>query len=164
MKGVQPCERASSPVSSNILRFSQPTTPLPPTPLEVHSVWLASSAKIRWCVGKHVLISVNFPVFGSYMERCRVARSIGKIFAEGWLDPFLQKSGFSNGRTRAVNHTRPCSSIIGLCRLVWLSQIGCGPQCTEGCSGSALEECVSGSRTGCLTCVAVCVIGSRTGK
>src|SRR5258706_7133730 len=111
MNGVQPCERTSSPVSSNILRLSQPTTPLPPPPLEVHSVLLASSAKIRWCVGKQVLINVNFPLFGSSMETCRVERSSGNTLAEGWSEPFLQKSGFSKGRMRAVNQGRPCSSI-----------------------------------------------------
>src|SRR5712692_1105547 len=47
MNGVQPCDFTSSPVSSNILRFSQPTTPLAGPPALVHSVWLASSAKIR---------------------------------------------------------------------------------------------------------------------
>mgnify|MGYP000485160033 CR=1 FL=1 len=59
MNGVQPCDFASSPVSSYILRFSHPITPGPTTPALVHSVWLASSANCRWCVGKHVLISVN---------------------------------------------------------------------------------------------------------
>src|SRR5688572_33379176 len=83
MNGVQPCERISSPVSSNILRLSQPTTPTPPTPLEVHSVLLASSAKIRWCVGKQVEINVHLFAAGSYMERWRVARSIGKTLADG---------------------------------------------------------------------------------
>src|SRR5437899_4213132 len=38
-------------------------TPLPGPPALVHSVLLASSAKTRWWVGKHVLISVIFPVF-----------------------------------------------------------------------------------------------------
>src|SRR5262245_32525973 len=67
--GVQPCDLASSPVSSNCLRFSHPTTPTPPTPLEVHSVLLASSAKMRWCVGKQVEMSVHLPEAGSYIER-----------------------------------------------------------------------------------------------
>src|SRR5712671_6090145 len=72
MKGVQPCDFISSPVSSNIFRFSQPTTPGPVTPAEAHSVLLASSAKIRWCVGKQVEISVHLPVAGSYIDRCRL--------------------------------------------------------------------------------------------
>src|SRR5712691_882345 len=163
MNGVQPCDLASSPVSSSIFRFSQPTTPAPPTPLDVHTVLLASSAKIRWCVGKHVLISVNFPVAGSYMERWRLAASIGNTFAEGWSDPFLQKSGLAGGRTRALNQTRAFSSMIGLCMLVWLSQIGLSPQTGEGAIGKSLELGVFGSRTGCFTWVAVCVFGSRTG-
>src|SRR5688500_14599532 len=83
MNGVQPCERTSSPVSSNIFRLSQPSAPTPPTPLEVHSVLLASSAKITWCVGKHVDISVHLFAAGSYIERWRVARSIGKTLADG---------------------------------------------------------------------------------
>src|SRR5262245_28962080 len=128
MSGVQPCDFCSSPVSSNILRSSQPTTPLAGPPALVHSVWLASSAKTRWCVEKQVLIKVNFLVFGSNIERCRLALFMGKTLADGWLDPFLQKSGLSGGRTRAVNHTRPCSSIIGLCWFDWLSQIGSAPQ------------------------------------
>src|SRR6185436_18885342 len=98
-------------------------TPLCGPPALVHSVWLASSAKTRWCVGKHVLISVIFPLFGSYIDRWRFACSTGKSFAEGWSEPFLQTSGFAGGRTREVNHTRPFSSSIGLCMLVWLSQI-----------------------------------------
>ena len=68
-------------------------TPLCGPPALVHSVLLASSAKTRWCVGKHVLISVNLPVFGSYIERWRLADSIGNSFADGWSEPFLQKSG-----------------------------------------------------------------------
>src|SRR5882672_147230 len=95
MNGVQPCARASSPVSSNTLRLNQPTTPGPVVPLEVHKVLFASSAKFRWCVGKHVEISVNLPLTGSYMDRCRPEFSSGYAFADGWLDPFLQKSGLS---------------------------------------------------------------------
>src|SRR5687767_6271800 len=114
MNGVQPCARSSSPVSSNTLRFSQPTTPTPPPPLLVHKVLLASSAKMRWCVGKQVEISVHLPEGGSYMERWRAAVLIGNAFADGWLEPFLQNSGLFGWRTRAVNQTRPFSSIIGL--------------------------------------------------
>ena len=44
IRAVQPCERSSLPVSSNIFVFSHPTTGPPPL---VHSVWLASSANIR---------------------------------------------------------------------------------------------------------------------
>src|SRR5881296_284153 len=104
MNGVQPCDFTSSPVSSNILRFSQPTAPGPVTPLLAHNVLLASSAKIRWWVGKQVLISVNLPLAGSYMERCRLAFSSGNTLADGWLPPFLHQSGLAGGRTRAVAH------------------------------------------------------------
>src|SRR5688500_7414124 len=81
--GDQPCARTSSPVSSNSLRLIQPTAPGPCTPLENQSVLFASSAKIRWCVGKQVLISVNLPVAGSYIEACREALFSGNTFADG---------------------------------------------------------------------------------
>jgi hypothetical protein len=58
---------------------------------------------------------------------------------------------------RAVNHTRPRSSSIGLWLLVWLSQIGFSPQNGEGAIGSLLCEGVAGSR------IAVCRSGSSTG-
>src|SRR5438477_109729 len=128
MNGDHPCDFCSSPVSSNILRLSQPTAPFCGPPALVHKVLLASSAKIRWCVGKQVLIRVNLPVAGSYIERWRLASSSGNTLADGWSEPFLQKSGLAGGRTRAVIQTLPFSSIIGLCSLVWLSQIGSAPQ------------------------------------
>src|SRR5205814_4243380 len=107
IRAVQPCDFSSSPVSSNSFVFSQPTTGPPP---DVHSVRFASSANIRWWVLKQVLMCVSFPVFGSYMARCRPARFIGNSCADGWLDPALQKAGLSGGRTVAVSHTRPRSS------------------------------------------------------
>src|SRR5713226_4536409 len=114
MNGDQPCDFCSSPVSSNIFRSSQPKTGVCAPPALVHSVLFVSSAKIRWCVGKQVLIRVNLPVAGSYIDRWRLASSSGNTFADGWSDPFLQKSGLAGGRTRAVIQTRPFSSIIGL--------------------------------------------------
>src|SRR5919108_2326478 len=149
MSAVQPCDLTSSPVSSNILRFSQPMTPLAGPPALVHSVSLASSAKTKWWVGKHVLISVNLPVVGSYTERWRLADSIGVSFADGWSEPFLQKSGLSGGRTLAVYHTLPFSSNIGLCVVVWLSQMRSSPQYGDGSMGLFFEDGVFGSRTGC---------------
>src|SRR5881409_3873571 len=98
----QPCDLASSPVSSNFLRLSQPITPLCGPPALVHSVLSASSANTRWCVGKQVRISVIFPVFGSYMERWRLDWSTGNSFADGCSEPFLQKSGFAGAPTREV--------------------------------------------------------------
>src|SRR5216683_3515625 len=162
--GVQPWAVCSSPVSSNTLRLSQPTTGVCGPPALVHRVLLASSAKIRWCVGKHVLIRVNLPVAGSYIDRWRLASSSGNTLADGWSDPFLQKSGLAGGRTRAVIQTRPFSSIIGLCVLVWLSQIGASPQYGDGAIGLSFEDGVFGSRTGCLTSVAVLCTGSRIGR
>ena len=55
-------------------------------------------------------VSVIFPVLGSYMDRCRLADSIGVSFADGWSEPFLQKSGLAGGRIRAANQTRAFSS------------------------------------------------------
>src|SRR5215467_3932620 len=156
MSAVHPCDFASSPVSSNVLRFSQPMTPLTGPPALVHSVLFVSSAKTRWCVWKHVRISVIFPVFGSYMDRCRFDVSSGVSFAEGCSDPFLQKSGLPGTPTRDVNQTRPFSSSIGLCMLVWLSQIGSGPQYGDGSMAFCFDDGVLGSRTCIFTCVALC--------
>ena len=75
-----------------------------------------------------MLIRVIFPVSGSYIESWRLDRSSGNIFADGCSEPFLQKAGLSGGRTREVNQTRPFSSNIGLCMLVWLSQMISSPQ------------------------------------
>ena len=108
-------------------------------------------------------MSVNFPVFGSYMESWRLERSTGKTFAEGWSDPFPQKAGFAGPRTREVNQTLPFSSNIGLCGLVWLSQIGSAPQYGDGAIGLLLVEGVFGSRTGTFISLAACRTGSRTG-
>src|SRR5262245_48297201 len=90
IKGVQPCDRTSSPVSSNIFVFNQPTTPLAGPPALVHRVLLASFAKYRCWVVKQVLISDHLPLFGSYMESWRSEVSSGVTFADGWSPPDLQ--------------------------------------------------------------------------
>src|SRR4029453_12330683 len=90
------------------------------------------SAKTRWRVGKQELLSGSLPVRGSYMHRCRLADSRAVSFPEGCSELFLQKSGLAGGRTREVNQTRPFASSIGLCMLVWLSQIGSGPHWGDG--------------------------------
>src|SRR5215471_166089 len=64
---------------------------------------------------------------------------------------------------RAVNHTRPFSSKIGLWMVVWPSQIGSSPQYGDRPRVSAELEGVAGSRYGCLICVAVLVTGFSTG-
>ena len=76
----------------------------------------------------------------------------GNTFAEGWSEPFLQKSGLFGWRMRAAIQTRPFSSIIWLWMLVWLSQIGLGPQYGDGAIGFFTEDGAFGSRTGCFTC------------
>src|SRR5712675_1849477 len=100
-------------------------------------------------------MSVILPVAGSYLARCRVDCSIGVSFAEGWSEPFLQKSGLANWPTREVNQTCPFSSIIGLCMLAWLSQITSSPQYGDGAMALFLDVGVLGSRTGIFTVVAV---------
>src|SRR5918999_4106053 len=101
MSGVQPCALAASPVSQNSLVLTQPTTASSFWVLLLsHSVWLASSAKFKWCVPKHVSINVNFLVSGSYTvtwrEFCtnpeRVPAS-GYTFADGWPDSAAQYAG-----------------------------------------------------------------------
>ena len=69
MNGVQPCDFASSPVSSNIFALSQPTTPLCGPPALVHSVLLASSRELQM-VGREAGVDQRelLPVFGSYIE------------------------------------------------------------------------------------------------
>ena len=104
MSAVQPCDFSSSPVSSNSFVFSQPTTAPPPL---VHSVRFASSANIRWCVPKHVLMCVSFFVFGSYIASWRPERLTGNSFADGCVDPALQNAGLSAGRIVDVIQTRP---------------------------------------------------------
>ena len=47
--------------------------------------------------------------------------SSGNSLAEGWSEPFLQKSGFFGPRTAAANHTRPFWSNIALWLLTLVS-------------------------------------------
>ena len=91
-------------------------------------------------------MSDHLPVFGSYIESCRPDSLSGATLADGWSEPFLQKSGFAGGLIRAVNQTRPFSSMIGLWIEVWPSQIASSPQYTDGPSGRSLDDGVFGSR------------------
>ncbi|MBI3514685.1 MAG: hypothetical protein HY060_11575 [Proteobacteria bacterium] len=64
-----------------------------------------------------------------------------------------------------MNHTRACSSNIGLCTLVRESQIASSPQYGEAPSrGSALADGVLGSRTGIRIWRLVWRTGSSTGS
>jgi hypothetical protein len=141
--------------------FSQPTTCPPPL---VQSVLFASSANIRWWVPKHVLMCVSSLVFGSYTWRWRLALLTGNSFADGWLDPSLQKSGLADGRTAEVIQTRPFSSNIGLCTLFLLVQMTSSPQYGEGCGIAGLVGGVLGSRTVNGTLLSVWRTGSSTGR
>ncbi len=66
---------------------------------------------------------VSFFVCGSYICRWRLALLTGNTFADGCVDPALQRSGLSDGLTADVSHRRPFSSSIGLCTLFLLVQI-----------------------------------------
>src|SRR5688572_25272339 len=90
---------------------------------------------------------VSFLDFGSYICRWRLDRPIGVSFADGCVDPSLQKAGLSNGRTAEVSHRRPWWSSIGLWTLFLLFQIGSVPQYGEGAAISGGVDGVAGSRT-----------------
>src|SRR2546427_7445153 len=77
-------------------------------------------------------MSVKCFVFGSYTASCRPLVLRGNKTAEGWLEPSLQKAGFSLGRILEVIQTRPCASNIGLWTLAWLCQMASSPQYGEG--------------------------------
>jgi hypothetical protein len=124
----------------------------------------ASSANIRWCVPKQVATCFISFVFGSYTATWRFEAVSGKRMAEGWLDPSLQKGGFSDGRTFEVIQTRPFSSSIGLCAFARLVQIASVPQYGDGaatCGGAAGGVLGSRSVTGMRD--TVWVFGSSTG-
>src|SRR5215467_534362 len=145
MSAVQPCDRSSSPVSSNSLVSSHPTTAPPPL---VQSVRFASSANMRWFVPKQVLMCVSFFVFGSYIASWRPDRFNGKSFADGCVDPALQNAGLSAGRIVDVIQTRPFSSNIGLRTLFLLVQTVSVPQYADGAPVfGPVAGCVAGSRT-----------------
>src|ERR1700749_4134693 len=81
ISAVQPCDAFASPVSSNFLTLSQPTTP-PPPPLDVHSVLFLSKPNCRWCVVKQVSPKVYFIVFGSSIPIWRWLSESGDSLAE----------------------------------------------------------------------------------
>src|SRR5213593_739187 len=90
--GVQPCDFPASRVSQNILVLTQPTMASSFWRLLLsHRVLLASSAKFKWCVPKHVSMNVNCLLFGSYTviwrEFCTNPSGVlvsGYPFADGW--------------------------------------------------------------------------------
>ena len=71
----------------------------------------------------------------------------GNAFADGCVEPALQKAGLSNGATAEVSHRRPLSSSIGLCTLFLLVQMTSSPQYGDGCGMFGLVAGVFGSRT-----------------
>src|SRR5688572_26834466 len=107
---------------------------------------------------------VYFFVFGSYIPSWRLELFSGNFCAEGWLDPFLKTSGFSDGRTVAVIQTRPLWSIIGLWTLALLVQITSSPKYMEGAGIAGEVGLVFGSRTVKGIFLVVWRTGSRTGK
>src|ERR1051325_10124641 len=104
---------------------------------------------------------VSCLVFGSYMASWRPETFNGNSLADGCVDPCLQKSGFSPGRTVEVIQTRPCSSIIGLCTLFLLVQMTSLFQYGEGAGISGDVGFVFGSRTVNGTLLTLFRIGSR---
>src|SRR5438477_11145515 len=83
MNGVQPCDFSSSPVSSNILVLTQPSTSAPAPPELAQSVRLASKPNCTWWVGKQVLTCTKSFLSGSYMMTWRFDALIGNAFADG---------------------------------------------------------------------------------
>ena len=63
--------------------LTQPATPLCGPPALTHAVLSLSKPNWTWWVGKQVLISVYFCVFGSYISSWRPDVAIGKTFADG---------------------------------------------------------------------------------
>src|SRR4029077_17139585 len=119
---------------------------------------------------KHVSTNAYFIVFGSSIVTCRFACSIGNSAAEGWAEPFLQKSGFLGPRPAAANQTRPFRSNMPLWLLALVSQIFSSPQYGDGAIGAAIaagpgpnRSGVSASRTGAWKLVTTLVFGSRIG-
>src|ERR1700691_3768319 len=102
-------------------------------------------------------------VAGSYMDNWRPELARGVSFAETRSEPALQNAGSTlPGRIRAVYHRRPLPSNIGLCTVVWLSQMASSSQNVEGCNGFGCPG-VLASRYGVFTCAMVLCTGSRTG-
>src|ERR1700693_2236581 len=109
-------------------------------------------------------------VLGSSTEACRPDRTSGNAFAEGWSEPFLQKSGFSMPRTAAANQTRPLPSNMPLWLFAFWLQIFPSPHKPDapigfavafGCNGGPNDSGAFGSATGILKKVTVLVFGSR---
>src|SRR4030095_6339965 len=119
---------------------------------------------------KRVSTNVYCCVLGSSMVTARFVRSSGKSLAEGWSEPFLQKSGLLGPRTVAANHTRPFRSNIPLWLLAFVFQIFSSPQYGDGCMSLSLAAWpgpsasgVFASRTGATKFEVACFIGSRIG-
>ena len=131
-------DRARSSPATSPRRRSRRTSscsasrPPAPPPL-VHSVLFASSANIRWCVPKQVLMCVSFFVFGSYTASCRPERCEREQLRRRMARALLAEGRIVGGRTADVIHTRPFSSNIGLWTLFLLVQIASSPQYGDGC-------------------------------
>src|SRR5262245_37508150 len=106
---------------------------------------------------------VSFLVCGSYIWRWRLELLTGNAFADGCVDPALQKSGFSAGATAEVSQRRPFSSSIGLWTLFLLVQITSSAQYGDGAGIFGFVGGVFGSRTESGTRVTVWRTGSSTG-
>ena len=78
-------------------------------------------------------MKVYFIVLGSSTDSCRFEFGTGNALADGWSEPFWQKSGFLAPRPRAANQTRPWRSNMALWLLVLVSQMASVPQYADGC-------------------------------
>src|SRR5258708_30296006 len=86
--GIQPCVASSLWVLSHAGVLIQPTDPFWPKNR------LPSAPNSLWSVVKHVSISEISFFSGSYTPTCLLPRSIGKYWANLFLDPALQNSGY----------------------------------------------------------------------
>ena len=113
---------------------------------------------------KQVLTVVTSPVSGSYIWTCRLLRSMGNAWADGWVDPGWQKAGVSAARTRAAIHTRARLSMAKLWATLRLCQMTSSPQYGDDIFGGVSAEFgVSASRTCSGTTLATWVLGSTSG-
>ena len=105
--------------------LSQPTTPLCGPPALVHKRVVGVVAEIEVMRGEAGVD--QRPLLGLRIVHRQLPRrtpSAARPWPTDDRSPPCRMPGWRAGRMRAVNQTRPSSSIIGLWMLVWLSQIG----------------------------------------
>ena len=158
---VHPCAFAASPVSSSILVLIHPTTDRRWSKGVIRIV-----AELQVMSPQQVSTNVAFIVLGSRTVRDRDIRSNGDSFAEGWSEPLLQKLVVGSAHRRRELRDRSGRTCRCGC-WPWYPDLLLAP-IGEGASTLSPAACpgpsasgVSGSRTGAMNCVTVCVFGSR---